>query len=100
MQGRQESGPLLQVRNVQLGDCHVCRFTPSGRYLVCFSTAQHELLLYSYSGLQFGTHGEPDEEAPEVRLHQLRLLVHGLFGLTLSKTPSVMPCEACLVSAR
>lgn len=67
MLGRQESGPLLQVRNVQLGDCHVCRFTPSGRYLVCFSTAQHELLLYSYTGLQFGTHGEPDAEVAEVR---------------------------------
>jgi hypothetical protein len=34
---------------------------------VCFSTAQHELLLYSYTGLQFGTHGDPDEEAAEVR---------------------------------
>lgn len=58
---------MAQVRNVQLADCHVCRFTPSGRYLVCFSAIQHELLLYSYTGLQFSTRGKADADSPQVR---------------------------------
>lgn len=76
---------VLQIRNVQLADCHVCRFTPSGRFLVCFGALQHEVLLCSYTGLQYGTRGNASADPPQV-LHPASLSIAAVHRISSPRT--------------
>lgn len=94
--------PSSVIRNVQLADCHVCRFTPSGRYLVCFGALQHEVLLYSYTGLQYSTRGDSGAHPPQLPENAAALSSH--FGLcwrrSLVSAPHVLCKDFCLALHR
>ncbi|KAG1654887.1 hypothetical protein FOA52_006531 [Chlamydomonas sp. UWO 241] len=59
--------PNTSLLNLDSPPVHFCRFTPDGRYLVCFASAGQELVVYSVRGLSTSAHacdGQPHESSP------------------------------------
>eukprot|EP00798_Chlamydomonas_sp_ICE-L_P028028 gene28028-31128_t len=42
--------PRNAVLQVDVPECHICRFTPDGKYLICFAAAFQELVVYRFNG--------------------------------------------------
>ncbi|KAK9845772.1 hypothetical protein WJX81_002105 [Elliptochloris bilobata] len=53
--------PNTMACRVEPPEEHICKFVPSGEYLVCFGNMQHDLVVYRYTGWDAACPGERSE---------------------------------------
>ncbi|KAK9828644.1 hypothetical protein WJX72_001277 [[Myrmecia] bisecta] len=92
--------PTEMVCRIEPPDCHVCKYTPSGEYLVCFGNMQHDLLVYRHTGLHFSTGADEDETWVPPEALAFSSFFQPVYQKMLAHGTEVLCKDFCLVAQR